>query len=89
MRSGTNWHKQDIIAAVRKRGTTLNRLSIERGFFRNTLNDACTKRFPRAQQVIADFLGVTRQEIWPEFYRPDGSPRVFRQVTVRDRGRAA
>lgn len=75
-----NWHKQDIIAAVRKRGSNLNRLSVENGFFRNTLNVACTTRFPRAHQVIADFLGVPRQTIWPQFYHPNGEPKSFKQV---------
>jgi Ner family transcriptional regulator len=75
-----NWHKQDIIAAVRKKGSTLQRLSYDHGFARNTLNMACDARFPRAHQVIADFLGVPRQVIWPQFYHPNGEPKTFKQV---------
>jgi lambda repressor-like predicted transcriptional regulator len=30
--------------------------------------------------VIADFLGVPRQTIWPQFYHPNGEPKSFKQV---------
>ena len=70
-----NWHKQDIIAAVRIRGSNLRRLGLERGFFKNTLYVACERPFPHAQQVIADYLGLRRQDIWPEFYDEAGQRR--------------
>jgi lambda repressor-like predicted transcriptional regulator len=60
----------------------LQRLGIERGFFRHTLHKSLTERFPRAHQVIADFLGVPRQSIWPQFYHPNGEPKSFKQVRV-------
>ncbi len=90
----TGWHKQDIMASVRKKGTTLMRLSLEHGLHKNTLNVACNLRFPRAHAIIADFLGVPRHEIWPQFYHADGSLKTFRRVRVelaqgQARGRAA
>lgn len=82
------WHPQDIIAAVRKRGSTLQTLSRQHGFNRITFNKSVTMRFPRAHQIIADFLGVPRQEIWPQFYDENGNTRTFRQVRA-DSVRAA
>jgi len=66
------WHPQDIIAAVRKKGTSLQRLALEHGFSRVTFNMAATKKFPNAHNIIAAVIGVPRQEIWPQFYGPSG-----------------
>ncbi|WP_170181928.1 helix-turn-helix domain-containing protein [Phreatobacter stygius] len=69
---GKNWHRQDIIAAVRKRGSSLQRLGKEHGFARDTFNKALTARFPNAHAIIAEFIGVERHELWPQWYGPDG-----------------
>lgn len=74
------WHPQDIIAAVRKRGSNLQRLGLEHGFARDTFNKALTQRFPNAHAIIADFLGQTRHDLWPNWYAEDG--------TLRFQGRA-
>ena len=88
MSDNPGWDPQDILFAVRKRGSNLQRLGLERGFFRHTLHKSLTCQFPRAHQVIADFLGVPRQVIWPQFYHPDGERKTFRQVRA-DVARAA
>jgi Ner family transcriptional regulator len=62
------WHPQDIIAAVRKKGTSLQALGRAHGFSRVTFNRATTERFPRAHAIIATFLMVPRHVIWPQFY---------------------
>lgn len=82
------WDPQDVLFAVRKRGSNLQRLGLENGFFRHTLHKSLTSRFPRAHQVIADFLGVPRQVIWPQFYHPNGEPKTFKQVRA-EAGRQA
>jgi Ner family transcriptional regulator len=64
------WHRQDIIAEVRKRGSNLAKLSREHGFASKTLHWSLYKRHPRAQAVIADFLGVRPKDIWPQWYGP-------------------
>jgi Ner family transcriptional regulator len=76
----TGWDPQDILFAVRKKGSNLQRLGLEKGFFRHTLHKSLTTRFPRAHRVIADFLDVPRQSIWPQFYDENDAPRSFRQV---------
>ena len=77
------WHPQDIMAAVRKRGSSLQRLARENGYSRNTFNRALKERFPNAHAVIADFLGVSRGDLWPEWYRKDGSPRLRSRADLR------
>lgn len=79
----TGWHPQDIMAAVRKRGSSLQGLAREHGFSRNTLNRALTERFPNAHAVIADYLEMSRGELWPEWYRKDGSPRLRSRTDLR------
>lgn len=68
----TAWHPADIIAAVRKRGTTLQRLSRENGFSVFTMNKAVRQCFPACHDIIADVIGTPRQSIWPQFYDRDG-----------------
>lgn len=82
------WHPQDIIAAVRKRGSSLRALSLRNGFAQDTLYKALRQRFPNAHTVIADFLELSRHELWPEWYRRDDTPR-FRQRADLHRSEAA
>jgi Ner family transcriptional regulator len=65
---GEGWHRQDVVAAVKKRGSNLAKLSREHGFARTTMHAALYRRHPRAQAVIADFLGVRPRDIWPHWY---------------------
>ncbi len=90
------WHPQDVIAAVRKSGSNLQRLAREHGFARATLNHALTKRWPAAHLVIARHLGVSRYEIWPHWYASDDTPlhramdpQMARQIATRRTRRAA
>ena len=69
------WHKQDIIAAVRKKGTTLRRLSLANGFSEDTLIKSLTRRWPNAHALIAAHLNVSKHDLWPQWYAKDGSPR--------------
>lgn len=78
-----NWHRQDIIAAVRKTGTTLARLAERHGCARNTVYIALDRRFPRVHAVIARQIGRSRGDIWPNWYHPDGEPRFAARSTRR------
>lgn len=75
---------QEILAAVRIKGSTLAALSREYGYRPNTLQTALHKRWPNGHAIIATFLGKSLHEIWPTFYGPD------QQLTpVRKRARRA
>lgn len=68
------WHPQDVIAEIRKTGTTLAALSRQNGFKDRSLHSALRKRWPRANAIIASHLSVTRHQIWPEWFGPDDRP---------------
>lgn len=71
--SPEDWHPADIVAAVRKRGLTLRKLSVARGLGPGALKNALSYPYIRAQAIIAEFIGVPPQEIWPSRYNPDGT----------------
>lgn len=73
-----DWHKADIIAAVRKTGTNLQRLSRKLGFGRTTLNNAIHAPYPKYERIIAEHLGTQPHIIWPSRYRSDGTPKSSR-----------
>lgn len=73
-----DWHRADIIAAVRKSGTNLQQLSREHGLGRTTLSNALYGPCPRYERLIAEHLGTTAQIIWPSRYHEDGSSKSGR-----------
>ena len=74
----SDMNRHDIVAAIRKRGTTLSRLSQSHGYNPDALRNALTRPWPKAEAIIAECLGVTPQAIWPTRYRPDGLPKSGR-----------
>ncbi|RYC47419.1 helix-turn-helix domain-containing protein [Pectobacterium zantedeschiae] len=64
-----DWHPADIIAALKKRGTTLAAVSREAGLASSTLANALTKHWPKGEKLIAEALGASPAEIWPSRYR--------------------
>nr|WP_315080344.1 helix-turn-helix transcriptional regulator [uncultured Kosakonia sp.] len=63
-----DWHPADIIAALRKRGTSMAKVSREAGLASSTLANALTRPWPKGEWLIANKLGVHPSEIWPERY---------------------
>jgi Ner family transcriptional regulator len=72
--SPTGWHRADIIAAVRKRGSNLAALGRSIGLSPKSMHWALGKRHPRANLAIAAFIGVDPHEIWPRFFLPTEKP---------------
>ncbi|EAA8369207.1 helix-turn-helix domain-containing protein [Salmonella enterica] len=64
-----DWHPADIIAALRKRGTSLAAVSRNSGLASSTLANALTRRWPKGERLIAEALGVAPEQIWPSRYR--------------------
>lgn len=72
-----NWHPADIIAALRKKGTTLAALSRESGLCSSTLSNALSRPWPKGELLIAQAIGVTPSEIWPQrYFDQSGRPIV-------------
>lgn len=63
-----DWHPADIIASLRKRGTTLAALSRESGLSTSTLRNALVRPWPKGERLIANAIGVPPSAIWPSRY---------------------
>ncbi len=72
--SSPGWHRADIIAAVRRKGSNLSQIAEQIGLSRKSMSWALGKRHPRANLAIAAFIGVDPHEIWPRFFLPTGAP---------------
>lgn len=73
-----DWHRADIIAAVRKTGTDLSKLSVKHGLGIGVLRNCLNHPYPKYERIIAEHIGVTPQIIWPSRYHADGSPKSGR-----------
>ncbi|MFT4098467.1 MAG: helix-turn-helix domain-containing protein [Rhodoblastus sp.] len=67
-------HPADIVAAVKKAGTSLRQLGLSGGFGESTLRAALHKQHPRAQRLIAQTIGKPLHEIWPQWFDVTGAP---------------
>lgn len=65
----SDWHREDILAAIRKKKKSLAALSREYGLSSGTLVNALNRPWPRGEQIIAEIIGLTPQEIWPSRYQ--------------------
>ncbi len=63
-----DWHPADIIAALRKKGTTLAAVSRAAGLSSSTLANALSRPWPRGEWLIADALKLHPSELWPSRY---------------------
>lgn len=86
-----DWHSADIIAALRKRKTSLAALSRASGLSSSTLANALCRPWPKGEWLIASALNVHPAEIWPSrYYDPDTNELLDRKRLIRsekkDRG---
>ena len=52
-----DWHRADVVAALKKVGWSVRALSIASGLGPNTLKNALSQPYPKAERIIADALG--------------------------------
>jgi len=79
-----DWHNADIIAGLRKRGTTLAGLSREAGLSSSTLANALFRSWPKGEWLIADALMTHPSEIWPSrYYEPVTNKLIDRKKLMR------
>ncbi|NPE53788.1 transcriptional regulator [Dickeya dadantii] len=80
-----DWHSADIIAALRKKGTSLSAVSREAGLSSSTLANALYRPWPKGELLIASALGVKPEEIWPSrYYDPQTHTWVDRKKLMRN-----
>lgn len=65
-----------IVAELHRRGMTLTELANRNGLNASTVRKVRSQPNYKAQQVIAEFLGVKPEALWPERY-PKGKPRIL------------
>ncbi|WP_435927970.1 DNA-binding transcriptional regulator SfsB [Dryocola sp. BD613] len=80
----TDWHPADIIAGLRKRGTSLAAESRKAGLNSATLANALTRPWPKGEYIIAQALGTEPWLIWPSrYYDPVTHEFIDRSLLIR------
>ncbi|HDC4636612.1 TPA: helix-turn-helix domain-containing protein [Enterobacter cloacae] len=74
-----NWHPADIVAALKKHGTSLAALSRKAGLSSSTLANALSRPWPKGEWLIAQALNISPEMIWPERYFDEKGTPIFRQ----------
>jgi len=70
----SGWHPEEIKAAIRMMGTSVEALSVKKGKAKSYLRAALVRRLYPAEQIIAEFLGIHPMQIWPDRYDAKGNP---------------
>ncbi|HCR2995021.1 TPA: helix-turn-helix domain-containing protein [Serratia marcescens] len=78
-----DWHQADIVAALRKQGTTMAALSRSVGLSSSTLANVLTRPWPKGEWLIADKLGIHPAEIWPSRYYDGTGKLIDRKIKIR------
>lgn len=76
----TDWHSADIIAALRKKGITLAKLSRQSGFSSSTLHNTLIRPWTKGEHIIANAIGVAPQIIWPSRYIDNKTLKPIKRV---------
>lgn len=63
MNSKKDWHPADIIAVLKKKGTTLSALSRQSGYAPSTMANALVRPWTKGELIIANALGVEAKRI--------------------------
>lgn len=64
-----DWHNADIIAALKKKGTSLSAVSRKAGLSSTTLCNTLHRPWPKGEVLIAQALDLHPSEIWPSRYQ--------------------
>ena len=87
MASSKGWHPADIVAAVRKSGSTMMEIAIAAGFHPSALSHCMRFPVPEANRAIADHLDKSLHDLWPDWFDQDGN--VLPDQRKTNRGRVA
>ncbi|MCX8959534.1 helix-turn-helix domain-containing protein [Erwinia psidii] len=76
---GKDWHPSEISAALKKKGSSVSRLSRESGLASSTLANALYRHWPKGEIIIAVALGISPSEIWPSRYPSQRTNAVLKK----------
>lgn len=68
MKNDRDWHRADIIAALKKKGLSVSALSTDAGLKRTTLHNTFRTPWPKGEAIIAHALDLQPCDIWPSRY---------------------
>ncbi len=64
-----DWHRADIVAALRKSGWSLRKLAMHHGYASpSTLTTAMARPWAKGEAIIAQAIGIDPAIIWPSRY---------------------
>lgn len=84
-----SWHKQDIKAAIYKRGYTMAQLARENQLSESTVRDALNRPITSGELVISRFLNIPLHELWSMRWTNNGQrirPRYADKHSTQKRG---
>lgn len=79
----TDWTSAQIKAAIQDTGVSVAALARANGYDRpQTFYAVLRLPYPKVQRIIADYLGVTPETIWPSRYKEAVkiTPSIHRRV---------
>ncbi len=68
-----DWHPADVLAALKKRGYSLTGLSVAAGYHPTAAGKALKRPWPALEAVIAEAIGLTPRDIWPQRHEAAGA----------------
>ncbi|MCP2041439.1 Ner family transcriptional regulator [Neisseria sp. HSC-16F19] len=77
-----DWHRADIIAALKKAGWSVRSLAAEVKVHPTTLYGALVRPYPKSERVIAQALGLKPEDIWPQRYAARNHKPVLSQAVA-------
>jgi len=75
-----DWHSADIIAALKKKGITLAKLSRQSGFSSSTLHNTLIRPWTKGEHIIANAIGIPPETIWPSRYIDNLTRKPIKRV---------
>ena len=84
MKMKSDMHPADIVAALKKRKSSLAALSRQAGLSSGTLANALKKPWPKGEFIIARALGVHPSTIWPSRYYDQRGRLLARERLMRN-----
>ena len=75
-----DWHPADIIAGLRKKGTSMAAESRRNGLSSSTLANALSRPWPKGEMIIANAPGLDPCVIWPpRHHDPQSHESIYRK----------
>lgn len=76
-----NWHRADVIAALKKQGWSLASLGRAHGLAPTTLSAALARDdYPKGERIIAEAIGLKPEEIWAERFAKRNFQPTLRKI---------